>query len=399
MQNSQIALGHSVDVDFRVSGENLDALVRAFDKANKSGSFNLQVTSKHVIRFIQFNTVRVPLADNQKAPEGIAVFEQVYHTVNITGTVNGIPGFEIIGKIDDAEGVRQIFNFSDADVSHHRTRALYCNHCNTNHKRVSTVLVRNTNTGEVFQVGNSCIEIFTGTREDITKELRRMFAIAETFTFDPENTESYGTGNRMYSVKEIVMLALAVNAANFNGQYMKSVDGMGTKILVLQALEPMQMVNICKMNRGEMEEKFSNKADALIAEYRDMTVTAEESDFLFNLTQIAGADYIPFKRIGIACALTFTKKPRTEKRTGKGYFGEVDASYKNIELDIVTVTAYNGNYGLGYAVTAFIGDNKITCFTTKEYQVGKKVISFKVKEHRNDPRFGEQTMVRITSRG
>lgn len=118
---------------------------------------------------------------------------------------------------------------------------------------------------------------------------------------------------------------------------------------------------------------------------------------MFNLVQIAGAEYIPFNRVGIACALTYKSAPRSV-RQGMGFYGAIGQNYKNIEIDITECKPFVGYYGPGYVVTAFIGENKITVFTTKEYQPGTKTVSLTVKEHKNDPRFGESTIAKITSR-
>ena len=388
---------HTISAQFKTVG--LAGVRAAFERANQSGAFALTADTK-VKTFAKYGTVQIRVETeeyrNAMIAAGAEIVDYEYHIVQITGTVEGIPGFEIIGKIDDAEGVRQIFNFSDADVSEHRERQLYCAHCNTNHKRVSTILVRNIETNEVIQVGNSCIEYFTGTKHDITKELRRIFGIAETFNIDPESDETFSGAKKLYAVKELVMIALAVNAKCFNGHYAKSVDGVGTKFGVIACLNK-SPETVIGMTKNEIVTTYGEQAETIINQFSTIELNSETSDFIFNLVQIAGAEYIPFNRVGIACALTYKSAPRSV-RQGMGFYGAIGQNYKNIEIDITECKPFVGYYGPGYVVTAFIGENKITIFTTKEYQPGTKTVSLTVKEHKNDPRFGESTIAKITSR-
>lgn len=82
--------------------------------------------------------------------------------IDIEGTVK-IEGWEFIALLENCNGVNIIKGAKDniQIPELYKTRHI-CDHCNTKRNRVSTILIRNTTTGEYKQVGRQCISDYIG---------------------------------------------------------------------------------------------------------------------------------------------------------------------------------------------------------------------------------------------
>ena len=76
--------------------------------------------------------------------------------------------------LDVFENSSEIANFRNEDFS--------CDHCNTKKFRKSVFIIQNLNSGEIKQVGKSCLKDFTG--ESITRFLKEVESIQSIFEFE-----------------------------------------------------------------------------------------------------------------------------------------------------------------------------------------------------------------------
>lgn len=370
---------HQVQANFVVHSDNLENLRAAFAKANKAGMFTMIEGNETFKYYGKVSGRYVELAaDNSMVSASVG-----YTKIFISGTVAGIPGYEIIGRIDERDGPRMVFNFSDTDTGEHRTRSLYCAHCQTAHRRTSTFLFRNKNTRELFQVGNSCVEHYTGTSADITRALIRIFGIAEDFAVEPgsENEEFFSNSPRMYNVREVLALALAV--AKYHGGYRRAGEGSGTGECVSFIL-----------NNPHEGEQFRDAAKTLHSDVDTIIETIMQidpvsqgrfADYYFNLQSLIAGEYAPGKRINMVASMTAVYFRGQKKIEFKDeFFGEAGQKFTAVPVSVVRQSTHSTDFGPSQKVTLITSTGHKLVWWNKNCDVkdGETfTINFKVKGH------------------
>lgn len=368
---------HQVQAAFSVHSDNLENLRAAFAKANKAGMFTMIEGNETFKYYGKVGGRHVELsADHSMVNTRVG-----YTKISISGTVAGIPGFEIVGRIDERDGPRMIFNFSDTDTGEHRTRPLYCAHCQTAHRRTSTFLFRNKNTRDLFQVGNSCVEHYTGTSADITRALIRIFGIAEDFAVEPgtEKDEYFSNAPRMYNVREVLALALAV--AKYHGGYRRAGEGTGTGESVSFLL-----------NNPHEGEQFRDAAKTLHSDVDTIIETIMQidpvsqgrfADYYFNLQSLIAGEYAPGKRINMVASMTavyFRGQKKVEFKDE--FFGEAGQKFSAVPVSVVRQSTHSTDFGPSQKVTLITSTGHKLVWWNKNCDVkdGENfTINFKVK--------------------
>lgn len=78
--------------------------------------------------------------------------------VTISGEWPAINGWKCIAKIDHRDGVNIVAVYDEIDVSKWRDRLPTCDHCGHNKIKVQSYLIQNEDSGEILQIGKSCIK-------------------------------------------------------------------------------------------------------------------------------------------------------------------------------------------------------------------------------------------------
>lgn len=107
----------------------------------------------------------VPATRTQPTPGGLAVTVHGFD-VTITGEPPRYQGWRFVAAVDSVEGgvVLRYPPGAAASVSNDQVRPGECDHCHTKRDRRSTVLVAHDDTGQLLQVGGSCLKDFLGHR-------------------------------------------------------------------------------------------------------------------------------------------------------------------------------------------------------------------------------------------
>lgn len=130
----------------------------------------------------QVDLKAVPATRSYQSPGGLPVTEHGFD-VTITGEPPRYAGWRFVASVDTADGgtVLRYPPGAEETVANDQVRPGECDHCHTHRDRRSTVLVAHDDTGQLLQVGRSCLKDFLGhstlpvllTLDDVTASLDR----------------------------------------------------------------------------------------------------------------------------------------------------------------------------------------------------------------------------------
>ena len=217
-----------------VEKDRVESLLKEINKLNKKAlKYNsenppaIQVTDE--FRTVFVNHDYLPL-DSEIVCKKVPV-EEV--KVIYTGQVPVINNWRFLAKIDHdtmAEAGRNIVTassnvskedsaFMDENIDSYIKCASNCDHCKTNKTRNNTYILRNNNTGEVKQVGSTCIDEFLGDNSlaaVLTQFSAEGLLIKEEEPYDPEYFGA-GGGFRRHTTSLEFYLAVAAYATEVHG--------------------------------------------------------------------------------------------------------------------------------------------------------------------------------------
>lgn len=142
--------------------------------------------------------------------------------VTISGEWPAINGWKCIAKIDHRDGVNIVAVYDEIDVSKWRDRLPTCDHCGHNKIKVQSYLIQNEDSGEILQIGKSCIKDYI---QGDPKYMLQMLDWVKTIEdrLEDEFSEIGGTGFAYFSVETVAQIAAFsirkngfVSAGNFD---------------------------------------------------------------------------------------------------------------------------------------------------------------------------------------
>lgn len=172
----------------------------------------------------------VPATRVEQSPGGLRVTVHGFD-VTITGEAPRYAGWRFVAAVDAVDGgvVLRYPPGSEPTIPNDQVRPGECDHCHTQRSRRSTVLVAHGDTGQLLQVGRSCLKDFLGhsvvpvflTVDDVRGDLERGLsgtpmawdtqsvlayagAAVEAFGWTPASESEYGRT----PTKDVVRLAL-----------------------------------------------------------------------------------------------------------------------------------------------------------------------------------------------
>jgi hypothetical protein len=137
---------------YKIPKENLPKFQKMLEKLSKKA---IKLTGERIY-FVPFNTI------TEKSGDGYA---QEYVEVLLSGFESPkLNGWSFVARLDHANEVgnivRPVPGFVVPDL--YRDRESVCEHCKINRYRRDTYLVRNDESGEIKQIGSSCLKDFLG---------------------------------------------------------------------------------------------------------------------------------------------------------------------------------------------------------------------------------------------
>lgn len=242
-----------------------------------------------------------------------------------------------------------------------RDAAPYCDHCRSLRRRADTYVLRH-ESGNIVQVGSTCLQDFLGTDEAgrLAGRAEMLSGLGELIGMG-ENEEGFGGGgggySNTYSMEEYLgYVAWCVRVQGWLAR--SAARDEGCRSTADSAW--VYMVFPDDRRKANCEPTAEDKQmgmDALdwAAGISDERVNNEKGDYLHNLRTIARNGYVTGRNAGIAASTVTTyqrflgdeikRQQRAARPIRNEYVGEVGKPFdaKNVMLDFVT--GYESEYG------------------------------------------------------
>lgn len=321
-----------------------------FEEAMKKLAKRAKKLSCPVISFEIVGEVKEPVIRNR-----CIVGWHHYTEVVLTGDVPRIPGWEFVGIIDDSddttkgflimlspriESLPQEFRNSIHD------NPMRCDHCKTNHRRVKTYIVRNTETQEFFLVGRSCLKDFTGHKSPklVAQYFSYIKSIDSLFETDGTYFGSGGiiTDQDVHTFLTRVCVLVRKNGFRANKDSHEEVGLASTSDTAWWTLNRLG-ADACTLN-DELNSETTDDDRATAKAVLDFAETMWEgkdnrdlSEYVYNMKSAIGKGLVSHKTKGLVASLyvCYDKdcirkaeeklQPKLEK---SNYFGQLKKRYE-----------------------------------------------------------------------
>lgn len=262
-----------------------------------------------------------------------------YQTLTLNHPVICYEGWEFVASLDDTGNGMIVRSRPGAELDGWRPEAQRCDHCGKYRARNETYVVRNTETGELMQVGSSCMQNFLGIRPS------GLWAVG----FDPlaeeqDDTDDLGGSwggasmrDEMHNTRQIIAAALLVTR-----------DGRDYRPADFEESTSEAVRNVLWHRGGsEQEKEARNRLRAEAAELADspkvdlvlaaVAAMKPGSDYADNMRMLAGAEAVSYRHAGlIASAVKVWAKQQEAAATEKanprqeGFLAPVGAQLKTL---------------------------------------------------------------------
>jgi len=182
-----------------IPSENIDILKKKVDQVNKKAVKNGLVP--------MVLTIGDVIETKQKDHFGNVSYTKSY-PVSIAGEYPAINGWKCIAKIDHRDGVNIVAIYDEIDVSKYRDRKPTCDHCGHNKIKVQSYLIQNIESGEILQIGKSCIKDYI---KGDPKWMLQMLTWIRTLDEQLKDEFSIGGGSEFYYDIEKIASASALS--------------------------------------------------------------------------------------------------------------------------------------------------------------------------------------------
>jgi hypothetical protein len=214
----------------------------------------------------------------------------------VEGTPNG-------NFVDTVPGVE----FDDGDLLQFRTADSYCDHCKTARKRKHVFVVRDVNTGNLVQVGRSCLQDFLGI--NVTWALSRFTWLQEWVLGDEDDMRGWSTPRvELFDLAEIIRVGVQSSRIfGWCSKGMAAIDESKTPtvadfwlLIARVRREKLGSRDLARLARLDEDQRDSDAEEAakIIAWVRGLDNPGNE--YLHNLTVAMAEDTLADRwRIGL----------------------------------------------------------------------------------------------------
>lgn len=293
---------------------------------------------------------------------------EVVYDVEVGGTAPSYNGWTFLARVDALEGGS--FTLATAPGVDHVDRSLVrsgaCDHCGAARFRRNTYLVRSDETGEVKNVGSTCIKDFLGWDASLV-----FFSTDDAAGEFDEYLTGGGAREWTYTVEYVLAVAYAATKA-FGWVPATSFDDVPTKARVFDVINPPSRMT--DQQRAELEtvRRYAAEANERAAVIRDFILSDDfngSSTYVDNLKAAVAVHEIGSKQVGLVASAprAYTRHLETEAdrkaqqarwdaekqaKAASGFVGQVGdknlgikASVVEVEGTVEAVRFISGDYG------------------------------------------------------
>ena len=274
----------------------------------------------------------VPATRSSTSPGGLPVTVHGFD-VTITGDPPRYEGWRFVAAVDAVEGgtILRYPPGAPAEVNNDQIRAGECDHCHTTRARRSTVLVAHEDTGQLLQVGRSCLKDFLGHRT------------LPVFLTTDDVTSSLGgslSGTRVawdvYSV--LTYAAAAVEAFGWTPASASEHGKVPTRDLVQLALKGGRGADQLRDQLAPHLAEAADRAPRICADL--LAGLTSDSGYEANLVAVLRGDAVDAKHLGLAVSAIPAHQRLTADRARESARHEAAQTVEHVGVvgDKVTLT-------------------------------------------------------------
>jgi len=265
-----------------------------------------------------------------------------------------IEGWMFLGKMSDEDGIVQVHSITkDEEIpSEYRNPDFHrCDHCNTRHKRKYLYVVKNIESKETLQVGQSCLKDFIGHGDLLNSLYARIDLLNRLDQLEEDEKGIMQLVKFEDQIIELrIALAMASKVVETNGWISRSkaeYNETPTVDIVQESL-----YKGMHLQEGYLTDQHFEMADKIISYVREV-VSAKESpsEYEWNLSIIFENDVVTFRHLPLACSAIagfrhYEKRQREKENQGQSEFqGEVGQRF-NLNVQMVFHTGFETRYGI-----------------------------------------------------
>lgn len=418
---------------FEIPAPNMRTLQVKIDNLNKKAKkLKLPLATLEIIKSYEVNPPNPPYTPI------------MYYTVKVTGEAPIIKGWKWIGVLDHASfpGVTIVHNVgrdNDLIPEHYYSAGSDCEHCHVRRKRNKTYILKNIKTGEIKQVGKSCLQDFLGHRSasQVASYLEYWdnLGLEQLEDLDGEDIEKAGKG--YFGISLVDLLRLGIVVIDRQGKYIswksaESYGGVPTTEAIKLIMSDAYRTPPEKRRGGKFwptdrqEEKVQNALRWISsidpAEYA--VKRNQDYRFIRNVHEIAKSTHVEPSGFGYALQIltlyerelaTSEEERRKEKARGKERFlGEYGKEISSI-VTLTRKVSYDTQWGLGVLYVFHDPEGNQIVWSSSSYpkvyrfiqgvwieQIGLEKgdtlkLSATVADHKEHYEYGKQTIIRRPS--
>lgn len=293
----------------------------------------------------------------------------VFNHVTFTGDIPKIEGWEFLARIDhnnDRTGASNlIYTAPDKELpAEYRSNPADCDHCVKTRKRRDTFILRNTASGELKQIGRTCIKDFIG---HDPKHILMMFEyLRRAATLTKEYTDIPTDMNNHRFINLQIFLGFVARAIRKNGWTSKSVAHENGSISTCSyALDDMFPANRASIYEVKPTDDDKDVASAAIQHV--LGLDKDKNDYIHNIVTIAETGYVDWKATGYAASIVRVYQNYLERlkeesnRVDTSNSKHVGERKERLELSvrIIFKRIFNGYYGTTTIIKMFSDDGDV----------------------------------------
>jgi len=337
---------------------------------------------------ISFN-VSEPFVKKVMMDDGSIEQEVAMEFVNVTivGNFPILAGWEFVVRLthlpdpNNPGGYNNIVNPPNAVYpDFYKTAPPWCEHCNVLRNRISTVILKNTASGEYKQVASTCLKDFVSTEQNIVSYIEsvlKFLSSAETSSKTSGETLDVSRmgGYKGYLIDTLSALEVAsalIREKGFtSGRAAYENPGLTSTAALIRDYFFDDIKHRMSLKVSEEDKKTAQEAIEWIQAKKD---EPGATDFIWNLSVITSNPYTNWKSLGYLAALI----PSMMKERGQKQKWQIDKE-ENAKSDYVGnigdkilskmvfqgATSFEGTYGTTH-VNKFVdaSGNKYTWFSS-----------------------------------
>lgn len=320
--------------------------------------------------------------------------------VEVEGNTS-LEGWEFLAAISHTEGGNIIRNISGSDLpDRYRTAGSICEHCNSRRYRKTTYVLRNLESGEYKQVGNTCLAHFIG---GVSAEgYARYLDMLHECMVEAEGFDRHSHCDWEYLEDYLMCVAECIRLLGYHKRGEEGHEPTAWKAQrYLRGTDLTEYDEEFFAESGfcwDTEENRIKVQEALVW-LKDQEATSE---YMHNLKAACAKDVFEIKLSGYVASLMPThyrsmqrevaQEAKKREIAATEYYGTVGERITETDLTVKFLTGYDTDFGYTRIYSMTKGNFVFIWKTGKDIEDGTYTVTGTIKEH-NEFRGTKQTVL------